>query len=336
MTDLRTGHVALRLRDGRVLVAGGSGGALNDRIASAEVFDPATNTFGPVGPMAGPRQGDATYVGFVGTLLPDGRALVVGGSPGLESAEMFDAKVGTFIPAPTFGDALELGAPNPVEGLPDGQVLLESFPDDTTTAVTGLDAVTARPGPTGTVCTIEPGNELAQDAVGLPDGRVLFLCGSRPPEIFNPRDGSTVEADVVGTWSRAIPLPDGRILFARSDRTEGAEPTGFRPDAIFDPVTGDLDPIVTQATGGSMTALPDGRVVLVGGANNHPNSTIALLDPSTGDVRDGGPLLTPRQEPSLTVLADGRVLIVGGAVQSPDRTIPIPPGAELFDPNTIR
>lgn len=336
MTDQRTGHAAIRLRDGRVLVAGGAGGANNVLTASAEVFDPATSTFSPVGSMAGPRQGDATYVGFVGTLLPDGRALVVGGSPGVESAEIFDPGTGQFGPAPEFGDALGHGAPNPVEGLPDGRILLESFPDDTTTAVTGLDAVTAQPGPTGTVCTIEPGNELAQDAAGLPDGRVLVLCGSRPPEIFDPGDGSTVETDVVGNWSRAVPLPDGRILLASSDGTEGTEPAGFRPDAIFDPQTGAIDPIATRATGGSMTALPDGRVLLVGGAANHPNSTVSLLDLSTGEVRDGGPLLTPRQEPSLTVLADGRVLIVGGAIQSPDRTIPIPPGAELFDPNAIR
>ena len=335
MTDQRTGHAAIRLRDGRVLIAGGAGGANNGRLPSAEVFDPATSTFSPVGPMAGPRQGDATYVGFVVMLLPDGRALVIGGSPGVESAEIFDPETGLFVPAPEFGDALGLGAPNPVEGLPDGRILLESFPDDATTAVTGLDAVTARPGPTGTVCTIEPGNELAQDAAGLPDGRVLILCGSRSPDIFDPRDGSTVGTDVVGDWSRAVPLPVGRILLAHSDATEGAEPAGFRPDAIFDPATGDIEPIATQATGGSMTALPDGRLLLVGGAANHPNSTVTLLDLSTGEVRDGGPLLTPRQEPSLTVLADGRVLIVGGATQSPDRTIPIPPGAELFDPNAI-
>ena len=192
MTDQRSGHVAVRLRDGRVLVAGGAGGANNGRLASAEVFDPVTSTFSVVGPMAGPRQGDATYVGFVGTLLSDGRVVVVGGSPGEESAEIFDPRTGLFGPAPEVGDALGLGAPNPVDGLPDGRILLESFPNDTTTAVTGLDAVTARPGPTGTVCTIEPGNELAQDAAGLPDGRVLILCGSRPPEIFDPRDGSTV------------------------------------------------------------------------------------------------------------------------------------------------
>ncbi len=335
MTDQRTGHVAIPLRDGRVLVAGGAGGANNNRLASAEVFSPTTSTFSPVGPMAGPRQGDATYVGFVGTLLPDGRALVVGGSNGEESAEIFDPSTGLFGPAPAFGDALGLGAPNPVDGLPGGRILLESFPDDTTTAVTGLDAVTALPGPTGKVCTIEPGNELAQDAAGLPDGRVLFLCGSRSPEIFDPRDGSTVGTDVVGNWSRAVPLPDGRIVLARSDGIEGTEPTTFRPDAIFDPAAGDIDPIATQAAGGSMTALPDGRLLLVGGAANHPSSTVALLDLSTGEVRDGGQLLTPRQEPSLTVLADGRVLIVGGAIQSPDRTIPIPPGAELFDPNAI-
>ncbi|MCC6387433.1 MAG: hypothetical protein IT302_08630 [Dehalococcoidia bacterium] len=76
MQDARMLHEALLLTDGRVLIAGGvpdshfDGGTL----ASAEIFDPETNTFSMTGPMTRGR------VWFTLTLLLDGDALAVGGS----------------------------------------------------------------------------------------------------------------------------------------------------------------------------------------------------------------------------------------------------------------
>ena len=64
-------HVAVRLRDGRVLVAGG--GAYT---ASAELYDPATNRWTPTGSMSVDRHSSTA------TLLRDGRVLVVGGHSG--------------------------------------------------------------------------------------------------------------------------------------------------------------------------------------------------------------------------------------------------------------
>jgi len=75
LTEVREGqdaaHTATLLPDGRVLVVGGSGpdGAL----ASAELWDPETASFGPAGSLAQAR-GHHTA-----TLLPDGRVLIVGG-----------------------------------------------------------------------------------------------------------------------------------------------------------------------------------------------------------------------------------------------------------------
>jgi hypothetical protein len=105
MNHPREGHVAVRLADGRVLVAGGwyqvSGDVLNAQ-ASAEIFDPATQTFTEVGSMETDR-GDAA-----GLLLPDGRVLVTGGSrPAgafLEdhlSAEIFDPTTNLWTTLPT-------------------------------------------------------------------------------------------------------------------------------------------------------------------------------------------------------------------------------------------
>jgi hypothetical protein len=53
MTDARTYHTATLLSDGRVLVAGGSiSPSVNSwmLLASAELYNPKTGTFGPIGP----------------------------------------------------------------------------------------------------------------------------------------------------------------------------------------------------------------------------------------------------------------------------------------------
>jgi hypothetical protein len=61
-------HTATLLTDGRVLVIGGNEG----NPSTAEVWDPATASFSPVGSLA-----EAGPVSTA-TLLPDGRVLVIG------------------------------------------------------------------------------------------------------------------------------------------------------------------------------------------------------------------------------------------------------------------
>ena len=76
----RWAHTATRLADGRVLVVGGNehagtDGRLATYLASAEIYDPATDLWRPAGI---PR---AAHAAHTATLLRDGRVLVAGSGP---------------------------------------------------------------------------------------------------------------------------------------------------------------------------------------------------------------------------------------------------------------
>ena len=84
---------AIKLLDGRVLVAGG-GDISSCPIVSAEIYDPATATFSVVGSLANASLGQQA------ALLSGGRVLVVGGwdlqGHGVAFADVFDPMTGTF------------------------------------------------------------------------------------------------------------------------------------------------------------------------------------------------------------------------------------------------
>jgi N-acetylneuraminic acid mutarotase len=113
MATNREGATATRLRDGRVLVVGGAtyptrspcgpdsaGGCVvvPSAVASAELYDPASNSWQAVPPMHTAR----SYHGAV--LLPDGRVLVIGGRGAhrvlLASAEIYDPTTKAWAAAP--------------------------------------------------------------------------------------------------------------------------------------------------------------------------------------------------------------------------------------------
>jgi Ca2+-binding RTX toxin-like protein len=121
MSVPRFGAAAAPLPDGRVLIAGGIGGLEPGRFPeyrqSAEVFDPATNSFSSagIGSMSVPRGGAAAAP------LPDGRVLIAGGATNGASAEIFDPATGTF--SPTVVMTAERAAPAAAP-LPEGRVLV--------------------------------------------------------------------------------------------------------------------------------------------------------------------------------------------------------------------
>ncbi len=100
-----TGHQATPLKDGRVLVTGGTSILAGSALPAAALYDPATNTWAAVQSMGVAR------TGHTATRLGDGRVLVVGGLDGdkpLASAEIFVGSAATACAA-TCGSPRALG-----------------------------------------------------------------------------------------------------------------------------------------------------------------------------------------------------------------------------------
>src|SRR6266540_1795624 len=119
MNVARENAVAVRLRDGRVLVTRGFG--LGGYLKSAEVFDPQTGVFSALGDT------HARGCGHTATLLQNGDVLIAGGGGWLNgaytntSAELFVAESDTFVPV---SDMIMARSNHSATLLKDGTVLI--------------------------------------------------------------------------------------------------------------------------------------------------------------------------------------------------------------------
>jgi len=232
MHHARLNAAVVRLADGRVLVAGGSGPlSTGDPTASAELYDAATGTFASTGSMAAALW---TTSGFA---LPDGRALVYGDVTSGAYApafEIYDPATGTFGPmialeyatgtATVLGDGRVLfveGDNHGVEGASPQDIVSQVY--DPTTGSLG------RPVPT----TID---FQAFTATVLGDGRVLLVGFSGradegwPPAamLFDPAGSTFVSVSPPAAWRRghtATLLVDGRVLIVGGGGDVGRAPT---------------------------------------------------------------------------------------------------------------
>jgi hypothetical protein len=115
MITARSGHAAILLPNGRVLIIGGGTSAPGDQatVLTAELYDPSTGSFSVTGATEVDR-GGATA-----TLLSNGTVLVTGG--GGPTAELYDPMTGSFSPT----GSMEIGrAGHSATLLPGGIVLV--------------------------------------------------------------------------------------------------------------------------------------------------------------------------------------------------------------------
>lgn len=171
------GHVygfIVRLRDGRVLLGGGDGS-----VTTAETFDPDTNAFTSVGALNAGRSMLTAHT------LPDGRALIIGGSSisagaihvPLATIEAFDPKLNTFVTLPY---ALTIGRTWHASALVrDGTVLVmggytvDTLCSSLTDSVDQIDPVAGKV----TVFAKLPNPNTEWTAVTLLDGSVIGVGG---------------------------------------------------------------------------------------------------------------------------------------------------------------
>jgi hypothetical protein len=305
------------LPDGRVLLVGGIGPDL----ASAETYDPASDTFEPTTDQLADTPGDATVVA-----LADGKTLVFGKG----SSAIFDPATQTFTATtPTIADRVL----HTTTLLQDGRVLVTGGSGSGGGAMlASAEVFDPTTGSWSEVASLDLPRQ-QHTATLLADGRVLITGGAsdddagwplKTTELFDPATGTFTPAGVMiggRAAHTATLLADGRVLVAGGVPDD--DPSASLASAeLYDPITGRFTTTGSLVTGRyehAAVALADGRVLVAGGSNDHGNPlTAEIYDPATGMFSVAASASEPHVGP-IVRLADGRVLIAGGR-------------PEIFDP----
>jgi N-acetylneuraminic acid mutarotase len=313
----RSGHTATLLANGKMLVVGGYDNP-NNRLNSAELYDPASGRWSITGSLNTPR------AGHTATLLSDGKVLVAGGHTFPNSTELYDPATGTWsvtgsLNIARYGHTATL--------LPDGRLLvaggITGHAPSTfyTNSVEVFDPATASWTFTGGLTTARA----IHTATRLQNGKILVVGGTNDTIGFPVQAEGISSAELYDsateTWSitgslnvarnshTATLLPNGKVLAAGGWFTNSAE--------LYDPATGTWNStgaLHTLSVGGhTATLLRNGQVLLTGGWSGFsPISDAQPYDPATGNWRATTSLSTARNGHTATLLPNGKVLVAGG------------------------
>jgi hypothetical protein len=323
MLRARTGFDAIVLGDGTVLAVGDDmaclPGPAEPGSETAERYDPITDRWTAAASLNKPRKSFATV------LLPDGRALVVGGTNPddqlYSSTKLFDPEAGSWTDGPLLG----LARHDPAAAvLGDGRVVIGSVTrvDETnmTTTTEVLDAAV-----TGWSNGDLIDGWSMHTFTALTDGRVIAVGdGFEIDQALFLLDPSTsrwtaIDPPTVVRQIRIVPLDGGDALaFGYSDAASGPSRSAER----FDRASGTWTmtaPMAIPREAPMIARLADGRVLVAGGAVYDADgvgvqavATTEIYDPATDTWSAGPDLLEPRKAGGALLLPDGSVLIVGG------------------------
>lgn len=314
--DLQQGrvwHAAALLADGRVLVTGGFPvyGQWDSVTASAEVFDPTTETWSPVDSLPNARAAHGMAA------LPDGRVMAAGGTDNfsvsyVDSVDVFDPSTGNW----TTVGALQEGRNSvALATLSDGRVIVAGgYPAGTAADI--FDPSTNGVSPIAPLAIWRHSHR----AITLPDGRAFAMGGASngftpSTELYNPATQAWNSGPPMQTgraWFTLSRLQDGRLLVAGGHDTDNA--LVFDSVEIYDPTSGIWSPGAPMNHARARHAacvLSDGRVLVTGGDNNGMVLTPEIYDPSK-DTWTDLPVEISTFYHTATALPGGRALIVGG------------------------
>jgi N-acetylneuraminic acid mutarotase len=328
----RAAHTATLLQSGKVLVAGGAGDGVDlfgdsVPIATAELYDPATETWSRVGNLATAR------LGHTATLLPDGKVLVVGGYNGNgipNDAELYDPETATWS---VTGSRHVADFDHTATLLRNGSVLAvggnraELYDPHTGTWNNTASSRVARRKHTATL---------------LADGRVLVASGeagvshtqTNSAEVYNPDTSTWSDAGTLSfsRWNHtATLLPSGKVLIVGGLNIVGRVGSILSRDELFDPETmtwSSLSSINAARTEHTATLLPNGKVMVAGGYNQDTIlSSAEIYDPDspvpiptiTGASVTGKRLFVFGEDfnPGAVILINGEEQITKNAVENP-------------------
>ncbi len=250
MSTAREGHTATLLRDGRVLIAGGSSNGITTT-SSAEVYNPRTGSFTAISPMNVPREAHTA------TLLKNGKVLIAGGGRGgmpggyivYANAEIFDPASNTFsmLNAQMVNDRVGQAAAL----LDDGRVLLAG-------------------GKSGKVLSPFGG------------GNLFSLAPLNTAEVFDPETSSfraVGRMQATHYLGAATRLENGMVLVTGGWNSYGTIIGGQRFADLFDTerniFSGGADLNVPRLNQ-TATLMPDGDVMVAGGINGDGNVTATV------------------------------------------------------------
>jgi Abnormal spindle-like microcephaly-assoc'd, ASPM-SPD-2-Hydin/Galactose oxidase, central domain len=289
MTGARAQHAAALLTTGttagEVLVAGGYLADTDAVIGTAELYNPATNTFATTGNMTIVR------VDHTATTLLNGQVLVVGGRSTTgggqvtATAELFNPATGTF--TATTGPMTAARFNHTATLLSNGLVLIAGGRSTTNVYLNTAELYNPATGTFSAVPGTMSSPRSSQTATLLQDGTVLLAGGgisdtatisvTNTADIYNPTTNTftpvTATMDVARAYHTANLLGDGTVVLAgggNSSDPSVAEFQALSSVEIYSPATKTFAFAASLNFGrGYQTAtlLPSGAVLTEGGFN---------------------------------------------------------------------